>query len=148
MSWFKQLKAQSPGVFAQSGQLGNALVSGQYAIGITTDDETWTQESTGAPVSVQAPSEGSGVNHDENMMASDGPNPKGAVAFLTFLASAAGGEASAKATFDYSPLPGVPAFPSGRAALNSISLLKENDKQEAADKTALTNQIVAAVGMS
>jgi iron(III) transport system substrate-binding protein len=148
IEWFQKLVAQDPGVFGQSGQLGNALVSGEYALGITTDDQTWLQIKQGAPLQVTSPSEGSGTNRDQNLLVKSAPNPTGAGAFLGFLASADGGRVLAEQTLDYSPLPGVPAYPSGRTPLSGISLLKADLAQQTADKTQLTATIVATLGLT
>lgn len=145
--FLEALAAQEPAVFGQSGQLVTSLVSGEYALGITTDDASWGQIEVGAPLAVVSPEEGSASNRDQNLLVKDAPNPEGAKAFLAFLASPAGGEIVAQQTLNLNPLPGVPAFPEGRENIDQIKLLIWDPAQQTADKPALTEEIVTMFNM-
>jgi iron(III) transport system substrate-binding protein len=148
MDWFRKLAAQKPGVLAGASQLSAALVSGNYDVGINIDDDGWTQIQSGAPLKIVNPAEGSGVVMNQNMLVKDAQNPTAAVAFLKFLASESGAKASAQATFDYSALPRVPAYPSGRPALASLKLLTWNADKQAAQANGVASQIDAILGIN
>jgi iron(III) transport system substrate-binding protein len=146
VDYFKQLAAQKPGLFGQSGQEINAIVSGQYPIGLTVSGSIWAQIQTGAPIAEAFLSPGSGQLFNQNMLVAKAPNPAGAKAFLTYLASPDGMAASGKLTLDAPPLAGVPAYPAGRTPLSQITLLKWGGQAEITGEPALAKQLVSILG--
>jgi iron(III) transport system substrate-binding protein len=146
LDYFRKLAAQKPGLFAHSGGEVNAIVSGQYPIGLTVSGTIWTQILAGAPIKEAFLSPGSAQLPNQNMLVATAPDPSGAKAFLTFLASADGMAASAKLTLDAPPLPGVPAYPAGRTPLSKIQLLKWGGDAEIKGEPALAKQLISILG--
>ena len=141
IDWFTAMGKQEPGIFAQSGQLGNALVTGEYPIGITQDDVTWSQIAQGAPLKIVVPEEGSGQTFNQNMLAAQPANPENALGFIRFLASEDGQDLSAQLTFNYPALAGIAAYPEGRPALADVKRLP----WDGAKVVSQADQIVADV---
>jgi iron(III) transport system substrate-binding protein len=146
LDYIKQLAAQKPGLFAHSGLEINAIVSGQYPIGLTVSGSIWSQVQAGAPIAEAFLAEGSGQLCNQNMLVAKAPNPAGAKAFLTYLASPDGMAASGKLTLDAPPLTGVPAYPAGRTPLSQIKLLKWGGETETKGEPALAKQLVSIFG--
>jgi iron(III) transport system substrate-binding protein len=144
--WFTQVGKLKPGIFGQSGQLSDAIVSGEYPIGLTTDDGTWGKIQKGAPLTAVVPAEGAGQSFNTNEMVKNAANPKTALAFMAFLASKDGQELSAKLTLNLSPLPDIAPYPADRPGIESIKRLTWNADKQVADSASILQTVGKALG--
>jgi len=139
-SFIDGLAKQKPVMLTTTGQLVNALVTGEYSVAIVAEDNAWQQLATGAPLKVINPTEGDSTNPNYNMLVKTAPNPAAANAFLAWLAGKDGAQVGATATGDYSAYPDVTPPPSTRVPFGQLKLLTRDDAQEATDQATVSQQ--------
>ncbi len=121
-SFLTQLGQQGVSILPHSGDEVNAVLSGQYAAAIVSDDAAWPQIENGAPIALSYPTDGVGNYVDYNAAINGtGGNPAAAQQFLDFLSSPEAGALLAK-TGAYSTAPDVAVTPSARPALSTLNL--------------------------
>lgn len=77
-------------VTGSSGAVPRGVAGGEYAIGLTLEDNAQRFIDGGAPVRTIYPSEGVVLSSDAMALIKNGPNPEGAKALLNFITSAEG----------------------------------------------------------
>ena len=77
-------------VTGSSGAVSRGVAQGEYAVGLTLEDNAQRFIDGGSPVVIVYPSEGIALSADAMALIANGPNPEGGKAFLDFIASAEG----------------------------------------------------------
>lgn len=77
-------------VTGSSGAVSRGVAQGEYAIGLTLEDNAQRFIDGGSPVVIVYPTEGIALSADAMALIANGPNPEAGKAFLDFVASAEG----------------------------------------------------------
>lgn len=77
-------------VTGSSGAVSRGVAQGEYAVGLTLEDNAQRFIDGGSPVTIVYPAEGIALSADAMALIANGPNPEGGKAFLDFIASAEG----------------------------------------------------------
>jgi iron(III) transport system substrate-binding protein len=133
-AYFEKLAADKPLFYAGSGQVSNALTTGEIAGGVSTDYVGWQLAGSGAPVRVAYPKEGVGVSPDYVAVTAQAPHPYAGRLFSDFLLSSNGMTAMAKGYGGYVSDPTVLPYPrvEGRPKLSDLKLFPLNAAADAA----------------
>ncbi|MCI0144079.1 extracellular solute-binding protein [Arthrobacter bambusae] len=145
-SYIDALATQKPVLYATSNQQVQAVESGEKAIAITTDDASYIEMGKGAPLKVIVPTEGDATALNFNMLVKTAPNPSGAKALLTFLASKDASKVSSVALSEYSPWPDIPGFPAERKPFSDVKLLDVDQAKQAEQQPDLSVSILKKLG--
>lgn len=145
-AYLNSLGAQKPVLYTTTNQQVQALEAGEKAVAITSDDTAYTEIAKGAPLKVIIPTEGDATALNFNMLVTAAPNPAGATALLTFLASKDAAAISSAALFEYSAYPDVPGTPAARIPFKDVKLLAVDQAKQAADQPTLSVAFKKALG--
>ena len=77
-------------VTGSSGAVSRGVAQGEYAVGLTLEDNAQRFIDGGSPMVIVYPSEGIALSADAMALIANGPNPDAGKAFLDFVASAEG----------------------------------------------------------
>lgn len=134
-SFFQDLAANEPILYAQGGQQLNAVTSGEIAGTIVVDYRGWQLIADGAPVEIVYPESGVGFTLDFNAVVEAAPHPNAARLFMEYLASQEAGDVLAQNLGTYVTRPDVAAYPTdvGRPSVDEVPLLDMDLDQMAAD---------------
>ncbi len=138
--YVEKLAAQNPVQFEDSGQMANALASGEYPIMILPEYRAWVLKEDGAPLAVSYPKSGVPCTVDFTNLVATAPHPNAAKLFMDYYAGAEAADSLAKNLMTYSALPSVATYPagSGRPGLAEIKPFQYDMAAQAADHERFT----------